>query len=106
MKEYILCSAVWFEEFDNQYNETVKEQSRPKNITKGVVICGQRHLQCIRTFSYIVGKRAVQTEVGKSVQGFITNLNRFVDREEVGKIAFEAEQIEELKRCLYSEDLW
>ncbi len=109
IKEYILCSAVWFKEFDNDYNEIVKEQSRPNNIKHGVVICGQRHLQCLRTFGFIIGKRTVLPEVGESIQGFLTNLNRFVDREEGWIIAKEASQIIRVsggEGTLYSEDLY
>lgn len=105
-KEYILCSAVWFIDYDNDYNQIVKDQSRPINITKGIVICGQRHLQCLRTFGFIMQKRTVLPEVGESIQGFLTNTNRFVNREEAGIIAFEAGQTEELKKTLYSEDLY
>ena len=40
------------------------------------------------------------------VQGFITNTDRFVDREEASKIAFESGQTKELKKRLYSEDIY
>lgn len=106
MKEYILCSAVWFKEYDPDFIEEAKEQSRPRNVDKGIVFCGQRHLQCLRTFSYVTGKRAVRSEVGESTQGFLTNKNRFVNRKEGGLIAFEAGQTKELKETLYSEDLY
>lgn len=106
VREYILCSAVWYKDFDNYYPEQVKEQSRPKNIERGIVICGQRHLQCIRTFSFIAGKRSVESECGEYEQGFLTNTNRFVGREEAGKIAFEAGQTDELHTTLYSENLY
>lgn len=45
-------------------------------------------------------------ECGESVQGFLTNKNRFVDREEGAIIAFDAGQIEKEKETLYSEDLY
>lgn len=108
MKEYILCSAVWFKDYtaESFISEVVKEQSRPVNTEKGVVICGFRHLQCLRTFTHMTGKRAVESVVGKSTQVFLTNTNRFVDRTEGGEIAFKAGQTEILKTTLYSEDLW
>lgn len=106
MKEYILCAAVWYKEYDPDYAEEVKRQSRPKNVTRGMVFCGQRHLQCIRTFSYVTGKRSVDSEIGDNEQGFLTNTNRFVSREEGGQIAFDAGQTKELKQTLYSEDLY
>lgn len=105
-KEYILCSAVWYKEFDKEYSENVKFQSRPKNIKEGIIICGQRHLQCIRIYSFMTGKRSVTTECGEYEQGFLTSTNRFISREEGGMIAFNAGQTKELKTRLYSEDLW
>lgn len=40
------------------------------------------------------------------VQGFITSRGNFVNREIAAEIAFNAGQIKEEKRELYSEDLW
>lgn len=105
-KEYILCSALWFKEVDSEVHETVKKQSRPINVDTGVVFCGHRHLQCLRSSSYITGKQAKDNIVGETVQGFLTSKNRFVDREEGGQIAFSAGQTQDLKITLYSEDLW
>jgi hypothetical protein len=39
-------------------------------------------------------------------QGFLTSKNRFVDRQEAGKIAFSAKQTKKLINKLHSEDLW
>lgn len=54
----------------------------------------------------ITGKK--QYELGESVQGFLTNLNRFVDRKEGAKIALNNGQIDKLSygKQLYSEDLY
>jgi len=56
----------------------------------------------------ITGKKSVYSEVGENIQGFLTNTNRFVDREEGAKIALSCGQIKELKygSILYSEDLY
>jgi len=45
-------------------------------------------------------------DMNTSVQGFITNTNRFVEREEAARIAFTADQIAYPKKMLFSEDLW
>jgi hypothetical protein len=42
----------------------------------------------------------------KTVQGFLTNKNRFVDRQEAGIIALKAKQIDTETQMLYSEDLY
>jgi hypothetical protein len=39
-------------------------------------------------------------------QGFLTNTDRFVDRKEAGQIAFDAGQIKEETKRLFSEDLY
>jgi len=49
-------------------------------------------------------------EAGNSIQGFLTNKNRFVDRKEALKIAKDMNQIiikiNDRKTLLYSEDLY
>lgn len=88
-KEFIICAA-------NHYNDGVVRNHGPKNIERGFVTSGRRHHDCIQTFADIVG--FPYNEVGKTImqteiQGFLTNTNRFVDRKEAYKIAFEADQI-------------
>ncbi len=102
MKEYILCAA-------NHYDDGQENVHEPVNIKTGFVVCGRRHHNCIHTFAMIVG--FPYTEDGHKLhnteeQGFLTNTNRFVDREEGAKIAFAAGQITEEKKTLYSEDLY
>lgn len=86
MKEYILCAAIW-------YKEQPTAKLLPTNIDTGVCISGHRHAHCIYTFVALTGKRSVIPECGDYVQGFITNTNRFVNRKEAYKIAFESDQI-------------
>jgi len=66
----------------------------------GTVYTGPHHHQIFR---YI---RALKQSNPISEQGFITNTNRYVNRFEAGKIAFDAKQIDHLTECLFSEDLW
>lgn len=87
--EYILCAA-------NHYDDGLIRESSPVNISSGFVICGRRHFNCIKTNAMMLGfpysekaMKIVKTEI----QGFLTNTNRFVDRKEAYKIAFEADQI-------------
>jgi len=102
-KEVIICSAVWYKDLPIvEYND----QALPKNINSGVVFCGRNHLQCIRTMTMIFGLRSVKPECGEYVQGFLTNLDRFVDRKEGAKIAFEAQQIDKQVEELFSEYLF
>ena len=95
--EYILCAAIWIVE-----NEQVVHQ--PKYGKEyGFAICGRRHHNCfasLRATGYTKDKSTIID------QGFLTSKDRFVDRKEAGKIAFECGQIKEETDCLFSEDLY
>jgi hypothetical protein len=101
-KEHILCAA-------NYYDDGEKQIHGPKNIESGFVICGRRHHNCISIFAKMVGfpydengLKLMNTEE----QGFLTNTDRFVSREEAAEIAFAAGQIKEQTTRLFSEDLY
>lgn len=99
-EEYILCAAVLFR--DGKHYE-----HQPTNIDTGIVICGQRHHNCLFTaWALKKGLTALSEARGKNVQGFLTSKNRFVDRKEAGLIAFNTKQIDNLTDCLFSEDLY
>lgn len=104
--ETIICAA-------NYYNDGVKYDFHPTNITEGFVICGHRHHNCIFIFAKIYGfpysKKANKIRATE-VQGFLTNTNRFVTRQEALEIAKQANQIitEQPNEILglFSEDLY
>ena len=105
-KEYILCAAIWYKDIPLQ---KVIDGVLPKNCDRGLVVLGHRHGQCMWTMSSLTGLRSVtnaEDGVGEYEQGFLTNTNRFVDREEGGQIAFVAGQTEDLRTTLFSEDLY
>ena len=105
-KEYILCAAIWYKDIPLR---KVIEGVLPKNCDRGLVVLGHRHGQCMWTMSSLTGLRSVtnaEDGVGEYEQGFLTNTNRFVDREEGGQIAFDAGQTKDLRTRLYSEDLY
>ena len=95
-EERILCAAILFD--DDQVHV-----HQPKNVLTGIVVCGRRHNNVLATLSALEINRL---DYGHRVQGFITNLDRFVNREEAAKIAFQAKQIAKEKKILYSEDLY
>lgn len=110
-KEYILCAAVWYKDLPMKKPDILEHRGfRPFNVDKGVVVSGWRHGNCIYQMVAITGLRSVPSEAGEEVQGFLTNKNRFVDREEGYDIAEAAEQLNERPRgggrTLYSEDLY
>lgn len=95
-KEYILCSAIWYKDFEKPVHSVT-------NLDRGVVMCGLGHVHIIHQHVKLMGKR--QAEMGDYEQGFLTSKNRFLSRDEAGKLAFEAGQIDVIK-TLYSEDLF
>jgi hypothetical protein len=103
-REWILCAAIWYKELE------LKEQFNilPINCDKGVVFCGHRHYNCMYMMRGLTGKRSVESEVGKYIQGFLTSQNRFVDRTEAAEIAIRENQliVPYLMKVLYSEDLY
>jgi hypothetical protein len=104
--EYILCAAIWYKEIPLKKHIP---DVLPKNCDIGIVVTGYRHGQCMWTMGCLTGLRSVtnaEDGVGEHIQGFITNTNRFVDREEAAQIAFDSGQIQQHKITLYSEDLY
>ena len=98
MKEYILCAAIWYKDFP-------LANYQPKNVDRGVVLCGHRHAGIIAQHVTLMGKRAA--EMGEYEQGFITSENRFIDRKEGMKIASDGGQVLSYNSGqLYSEDLY
>jgi hypothetical protein len=100
-KEYILCAATWYKELETAVHS-------PKNVDRGVVLCGYGHSHMVSQLVALTGKR--QPEVGKYVQGFLTSKNRFVDRTEGRRIATKADQLHgrnvSTGNELFSEDIW
>lgn len=93
--EYVICAAIY-------WKDGIVHPHQPKNIESGFVICGRRHHNC-----FIAKIMSEFSEAdGKSVQGFLTSKDRFIDRKEAGQLAFEAKQISEPNDCLFSEDLY
>ena len=106
-KEYILCASVWYKDLPMKKGEVLNNRGfRPYNVDRGIVISGWRHGNCIYQMVAITGLKSNPEEAGEEVQGFLTNKNRFVDREEGAQIAFDAGQTEEKKIRLFSEDLY
>lgn len=106
MTEKVLCAAIWYKELPTQ-------NFLPKNIDKGIVVLGLRHANCIDIVKSLSGLRTVRfspDSVGENIQGFMTNTNRFVDREEAFNIAEDNWQLNDRERgnsrTLYSEDLY
>lgn len=88
--EKVLCAAIY-------YNDGQTYEHRVINKNVGFVVCGYRHADCIETFKFIAdGFRYPYNAImlrKEEVMGFITNTNRFVDRQEAYKIAFAADQM-------------
>lgn len=107
MIETIICSAIWYKDFPMKRLDLPLRHHNPKNIDQGVVFCGHRHPHCMYTMMAVTGLRSVRADVGEEVQGFLTNHNRFVDRQEGAKIHLaNGGTLKYSKQTLYSEDLY
>ena len=93
-KEFILCAAIWV-------NDKQKHEQQPKNVEIGYVICGRRHNNCYQTIKDLKGDvKTYFKSLGMSEdnyrehQGFITSLDRYVNRKEGWTIAKANNQIQ------------
>jgi hypothetical protein len=98
--EHIICAAI-------HYFENKAYIHQPRNIELGYVMCGRRHHNIINLRFDLTGKRTAD----RSGQGFLTNTDRFVDRQEAYKIARDAGQLllgdyQTAPYILTSEDLY
>lgn len=105
-EEYILCAAIHFDDKKIYVHQ-------PINISTGFVVSGRRHHNCFALYHATqLLKGTIDGDIGKKhyefelEQGFLTSLDRFVDRTEGGEIAFKANQTKEQKKVLFSEDLY
>jgi len=107
VKEIVLLSAIHFDDKREHIHQ-------PVNITTGYVVCGYRHCNCYGLLGAIFTDtdnepwKRVRPE--KETQGFITNKNRFINREEAFKIATDNNQILDPEDTrgneLFSEDIY
>ena len=95
--EYITCAAI-------HYKIETQAPHQPRNIDKGVVLCGHRHHN-IFAQSYAFGLPEALKTV-PNTQGFVTSFDRFVDRKEAAEIAYKVGQLEEERDRLFSEDIY
>lgn len=96
-KEFILCAAIWI-------NDGEVHEQQPENIKTGFVICGRRHNNCYQTIKDVTGLHcnnvigdfinSLSEDEIRNHQGFITSLDRYVNRKEGWKIAKENNQIQ------------
>lgn len=97
--EYILCAAIWFDD-GNQYT------FQPKGIKSGLVFCGHRHHVIFELVGASARERREEWGIYEKDQGFLTNTNRFVTREEAAEIALKSGQIKDPVTRLFSEDIY
>jgi hypothetical protein len=84
--EYIVSAAV-------HYKDGKSHSLQPINIDTGIVVTGYRHVNCTATLLILLGNEYEMELDNRSSQGFITSNNRFVDRKEGFRIAWEQGQV-------------
>ena len=104
--EFILCAAI-------HYDDGIEYPHQPNNIQTGLVICGRRHHNCILNASVMLGDRYNKNLVNRASQGFITSMDRYVNRKEAWLIAIKRDQVihnfydkNGIDQILVSEDLY
>jgi hypothetical protein len=96
-QEYIICAAIHIQDNKNYPHQ-------PKNIKSGYVICGRRHHNCIQSIAIL--KDILECKK-PNTQGFLTNQNNFLNREDAKITATKANQINNtISNKLTSEDLY
>jgi len=92
-KEYILCAALWV-------NDGMEHPQQPENIKVGFVVCGRRHHNFSQTITSLKGdvneylmSLGMSESDWREHQGFITSLDRYVNRREGFQIAKRNDQI-------------
>lgn len=95
--EYVMCAAI-------HVDDGKEYLYQPYNIDTGMVFCGWRH-PCIFSQidqSWLTGRNL------KSIQGFLTTKNRFLNRKEAYELVKETKQLKKalIGGMLTSEDLW
>lgn len=98
-REYIICAAIHFDDGAPYIHQ-------PKNIKQGFVVCGRRHHNIFYTVATLAKDLKKRLTYDRQIQGFLTNKDRFLTREEAALVAFEAGQTKELETKLISEDLY
>lgn len=110
MKERIVCSAIWYMEHPIALTDkylNVKHTVLAKNLDRGIMFCGLRHVNCMHIMILTTGKRSVEIDCGKYVQGFLTSDNRFVNRREAARIFVKGGgELKYSSKELFSEDLY
>lgn len=103
MEELISCAAI-------HYNWDIDKLIHlPKNIDSWIVICWFRHSNCFEILWSIIKWKKIN--YNNLVQWFITNKNRFLNREEAFLLATKSNQIikknySDIKKELFSEDIY
>jgi hypothetical protein len=104
--EFIICAAI-------HYDDGIEYPHQANNIQTGLVICGRRHHNCITNSSIMLGDRYNKNLANRAAQGFMTSMDRYVNRKEAFKIALAQKQIihkfyddNNSDQILVSEDLY
>jgi hypothetical protein len=89
--EKIICSAIYI-------SDGKQHTDQPTNIETGFVISGRRHNNCYAVLKSLLGKEGMERILNdvkqtRDDQGFITSMNRYVNRKEAMVIAKRENQL-------------
>lgn len=72
-----------------------------------LIVCGKRHGDCFKNVSDFMSVDK-WNQIGKKsvIQGFMTDDNKFLNRQQAAVHAEQCGQIKQVQETLWSEDLW
>lgn len=105
MEEKVLTAAIHIDDgIEHIINNSMKAHLSPlcNNLSTGFVVGGHRHRHALK----LIVEFYTNCMKAKYLEGFLTNINRFVDKKEAAKIAMSSGQMSKKVDILYSEDLY
>lgn len=86
-EEYIICSAIHYDDDGTIYKE------QPTNVKTGIVVTGRRHNNCFYSLKQMSLYDETKVTKENTIAGFLTNLDRFLNRKDAFVLAEKNEQL-------------
>jgi hypothetical protein len=112
--EYVMCAAILIKRWNYFIGTDTVSNFQPYNVDEeDLCVAGWRHAQCWETVRILSGKNQNYFQLSNTgtrmwEDGFLTNKNRFLNREESLQLVVENLQLKNqlIGGFLTSEDLW
>jgi hypothetical protein len=109
-KEHVMCAAIRIIALTEYIRHVTSVHFQPYNVDDAdLVLCGWRHASIFQQFLALTGQKITVMPHDRVIQGFLTDKNRFLTREEALELVKTNGQLPDGKLIggvLTSEDLW